>query len=121
MGSVGPAEPRYGGIAGDMAEPGDWVTPRLYGSPCFEKPPLLYWGGAIFFKLFGSSAPEVGARLPAAISALLATLALAWLAWRSYGEECARFLLLLLPSSVGMIRFSHAGGPAMPCACYLVS
>ena len=83
IGFVGPDEPRYAWIARDMAETGDWVTPRLYGKPWFEKPPLLYWGGAIFFKLFGSSAPEVAARLPSAISALLATLALAWLAWRT--------------------------------------
>jgi 4-amino-4-deoxy-L-arabinose transferase-like glycosyltransferase len=116
IGFVGPDEPRYAWIARDMAETGDWVTPRLYGRPWFEKPPLLYWGGAIFFKLFGPSAPEVAARLPSAISALLATLALAWLAWRTYGEECARWLLLLLPTSVGMIGFSHAAATDMPFA-----
>jgi 4-amino-4-deoxy-L-arabinose transferase-like glycosyltransferase len=116
IGFVGPDEPRYAWIARDMAETGDWVTPRLYGKPWFEKPPLLYWGGAIFFKLFGSSVPEVAARLPSAISALLATLALAWLAWRTYGEECARWLLLLLPTSVGMIGFSHAAATDMPFA-----
>ncbi len=99
-----------------MAESGDWVTPRLYGKPWFEKPPLLYWGGAIFFKLLGEGHPEVAARLPSAISALLATLALAWLAWRTYGEECARWLLLLLPTSIGMIGFSHAAATDMPFA-----
>jgi 4-amino-4-deoxy-L-arabinose transferase-like glycosyltransferase len=60
--------------------------------------------------------PEVAARLPSAISALLATLALAWFAWRTYGEECARWLLLLLPTSVGMIGFSHAAATDMPFA-----
>jgi 4-amino-4-deoxy-L-arabinose transferase-like glycosyltransferase len=116
IGFVGPDEPRYAWIARDMAETGDWVTPRLYGKPWFEKPPLLYWGGAVFFKLLGEDHPEVAARLPSAISALLATLALAWLAWRSYGEECARWLLLLLPTSVGMIGFSHAAATDMPFA-----
>ena len=116
IGFVGPDEPRYAWIARDMAESGDWVTPRLYGKPWFEKPPLLYWGGAIFFKLGGDRTPEVAARLPSAISALFATLALAWLAWRTYGEECARWLLLLLPTSVGMIGFSHAAATDMPFA-----
>ena len=116
IGFVGPDEPRYAWIARDMAETGDWITPRLYGKPWFEKPPLLYWGGAIFFKLLGEGHPEVAARLPSAISALLATLALAWLAWRTYGEECARWLLLLLPTSVGMIGFSHAAATDMPFA-----
>src|SRR5215475_1656647 len=73
IGFVGPDEPRYAWIARDMAESGDWVTPRLYGKPWFEKPPLLYWGGAVFFKLLGVS--EVSARLPSALCALLATLA----------------------------------------------
>lgn len=112
IGFVGPDEPRYAWIARDMAETGDWVTPRLYGKPWFEKPPLFYWGAALSFKLFGVS--EAAARLPSAISALLATLALAWLALRLYGAETARWLLLLLPTTVGMIGFSHAAATDMP-------
>jgi 4-amino-4-deoxy-L-arabinose transferase-like glycosyltransferase len=95
-----------------MAETGDLVTPRLYGKPWFEKPVLYYWGAALCFKLFGVS--EAAARLPSAISALLATLALAWLALRLYGAETARWLLLLLPTTVGMIGFSHAASTDMP-------
>jgi 4-amino-4-deoxy-L-arabinose transferase-like glycosyltransferase len=112
IGFVGPDEPRYAWIARDMAETGDWVTPRLYGKPWFEKPPLFYWGAALSFKLFGVS--EAAARLPSAISALLATLALAWLTLRLYGAETARWLLLLLPATVGMIGFSHAAATDMP-------
>src|SRR5258707_2382603 len=100
-----------------MAETGDWVTPRLYGKPWFEKPPLYYWGAAIFVKLFGVS--EAAARLPSVISALLATLAMAWLAWRVYGAETARWLLLLLPTTVGMIGFSHAAATDMPFSAML--
>ena len=117
IGFVGPDEPRYAWIARDMAETGDWVTPRLYGKPWFEKPPLYYWGAAICFKLFGVS--EAAARLPSAISALLATLAMAWLAWRVYGAETARWLPLLLPTTVGMIGFSHAAATDMPFSAML--
>jgi 4-amino-4-deoxy-L-arabinose transferase-like glycosyltransferase len=112
IGFVGPDEPRYAWIARDMMETGDWITPRLYGKPWFEKPVLYYWGAALCFRLFGVS--EAAARLPSAISALLATLALAWLALRLYGAETARWLLLLLPTTVGMIGFSHAAAPDMP-------
>src|SRR5215468_12429610 len=117
IGFVGPDEPRYAWIARAMAESGDWVTPRLYGRPWFEKPPLYYWMAGASFKLFGVS--EVAARLPSALCALLATLALAWLAWRVYGEETARWLLLLLPTSVGMIGFSHAAATDMPFSAML--
>jgi 4-amino-4-deoxy-L-arabinose transferase-like glycosyltransferase len=118
IGFVGPDEPRYAWIARDMAETGDWVTPRLYGKPWFEKPPLFYWGAALSFKLFGVS--EASARLPSAISALLATLALAWLALRLYGAETARWLLLLLPTTAGMIGFSHAAATDMPFSGMLI-
>jgi 4-amino-4-deoxy-L-arabinose transferase-like glycosyltransferase len=111
IGFVGPDEPRYAWIARDMAESGDWVTPRLYGKPWFEKPPLYYWSAALSFKLFGVS--EAAARLPSAVAALLATLTLAWLALRLYGAETARWLLLLLPTSVAMIGFSHAASTDM--------
>jgi 4-amino-4-deoxy-L-arabinose transferase-like glycosyltransferase len=117
IGFVGPDEPRYAWIARDMVETGDWVTPRLYGKPWFEKPPLFYWGAAVSFKLFGVS--EAAARLPSAVSALLATLALAWLALRLYGAETARWLLLLLPTTVGMIGFSHAAATDMPFSAML--
>jgi 4-amino-4-deoxy-L-arabinose transferase-like glycosyltransferase len=112
IGFTGPDEPRYAWIARDMAETGDWVTPRLYGKPWFEKPVLYYWGAAVSFRLLGVS--EAAARLPGAISALLATLSLAWLALRLYDRETARWLLLLLPTSIGMIGFSHAAAPDMP-------
>ena len=117
IGFVGPDEPRYAWIARAMAESGDWVTPRLYGKPWFEKPPLYYWMAGASFKMFGVG--EVTARLPSALCALYATLALAWLALRFYGEETARWLLLLLPTSVGMIGFSHAAATDMPFSAML--
>jgi 4-amino-4-deoxy-L-arabinose transferase-like glycosyltransferase len=117
IGFVGPDEPRYAWIARAMHETGDWITPRLYSQPWFEKPILYYWAAALSFKLFGVS--EATARLPSAISALFATLALAWLALRTYGAETARWLLLLLPTTVGMIGFSHAAATDMPFAAAL--
>jgi len=117
FGFIGPDEPRYAWIARDMAETGDWVTPRLYGKPWFEKPVFYYWSAAVCFKLFGVN--EASARLPSAVCALLATLALAWLALRLGGWQMARWVLLLLPSTVGMIGFSHAASTDMPFSAML--
>lgn len=117
LGFVGPDEPRYAWVAREMLETHDWVTPRLYGQPWFEKPVLYYWGAALCFKLLGVS--ETAARLPSAISALFATLGLAWLAWRIYGVETARFLLVVLPTTAAMIGFSRAAAPDMPFAAML--
>src|SRR3981081_275243 len=119
IGFVGPDEPRYAWIARDMAGTGHWGNPRPYGKPRLEKPPLFYWGAAISFKLFGVR--EASARLPSAVSALLATLALAWLALRLYGTETALWLLLLLPTTAGMIGFSHAASTDMPFSAMLTT
>ena len=83
VGLVGPDEPRYVWIARAMAATGDWVTPRLYGQPWFEKPILYYW--ARRDRLSPSSSRGMGVRLPSAFAALAAALAIGWLARKHYG------------------------------------
>ena len=56
---------------------------------------------------------EFAARLPSALAALLAVLAVAWTALRSYGVGAAWYALLMLPTSVAMIGFSRAASPDM--------
>ena len=106
LGFVGPDEPRYANVARAMLESGDWVTPRLNGQPWFEKPALYYWAAAAAFRIFGVN--EFAARLPSALAATLATLGLAWLALRLDGRKTAWYVLLLLPTAVGMFGFARA-------------
>ena len=101
FGLVGPDEPRYAAIARDMATGDDWVTPRLHGQPWLEKPILYYWGAAVGYRLFDDS--ELAARLPSALSALAALLALAWLTRRFYGNLSALLFGLLFPSSIARL------------------
>src|SRR6516162_10080870 len=49
-GLIGPDEPRYASVARQMAGSGDWITPRLWGQPWFEKPALLYWMTAAAYR-----------------------------------------------------------------------
>jgi 4-amino-4-deoxy-L-arabinose transferase-like glycosyltransferase len=111
LGLVGPDEPRYAAIARAMAETHDWITPRLWGTPWFEKPVLYYWAAGIAMRVFGVS--EFAARLPSALAALLAVVAAAGSALRSYGISTAWYVLLMLPTSVAMIGFSRAAAPDM--------
>jgi len=119
IGLVGPDEPRYAAIARAMAETHDWVTPRLWGTPWFEKPVLYYWAAGAAMRLFGVS--EFSARLPSALAALLAVLAATWTALRSYGLGTAWYTMLMLPTSVAMIGFARAAGPDMLFAGFLTA
>jgi 4-amino-4-deoxy-L-arabinose transferase-like glycosyltransferase len=124
IGLTGPDEPRYAWIARAMAQTGDWVTPRLYGQPWFEKPILYYWAAAIGFKLHFPA--EWAARLPSAFAALAAAVAIGWLAAKHYGgkanslESPALLAPLIFASSVAGIGFARAATPDMLFSASLV-
>lgn len=117
IGLVGPDEPRYVWIARAMAETGDWITPRLYGLPWFEKPALYYWLAAIGFRLHLPA--EWAARLPSAVAALAAALAVGWLGWKYYGHERglkpspALLAALILSTSVAAVGTARSASPDM--------
>jgi 4-amino-4-deoxy-L-arabinose transferase-like glycosyltransferase len=117
IGFVGPDEPRYVWVSRAMAETRDWVTPRLYGTPWFEKPILYYWASAAGFLLHLPA--EWAARLPSALAALATALALSWLAWKHYGDAAgtaqnpAMLAPLLFSTTVGAIAFARAATPDM--------
>ncbi len=66
-------ETRYGSIAAQMAESGDWLRLRMSGFRFYEKPPLTYWMTAASIKAFGHTGFAI--RLPAALCGGLAALA----------------------------------------------
>src|SRR2546423_6808105 len=65
VGMLGPDEPRYAEIGRQMAQSGDWITPRLWGEPWFEKPVLLYWLTGVAFKL--GLGPDLSPRIGVAL------------------------------------------------------
>ncbi|PKN76834.1 MAG: hypothetical protein CVU52_03105 [Deltaproteobacteria bacterium HGW-Deltaproteobacteria-10] len=67
MPQMEPDEARYSLIASAMNESGNYVTPHIKSTIYLEKPPLVSWATAIFFKIFGEN--DFAARLFAALSA----------------------------------------------------
>ncbi len=67
-------ETRYGSIAAQMVESGNWMSLRMSGFHFYEKPPFVYWMMALAIEIFGHNAFAI--RLPAAISGGLAALAM---------------------------------------------
>ncbi|MCU7247890.1 ArnT family glycosyltransferase [Pseudomonas koreensis] len=70
----GSTEARVAGIAMEMHLDNDWVTPRLFGEPFLEKPPLSLWLDAGAMRLFGVSPWAV--RLASAVAGLLSVMLL---------------------------------------------
>lgn len=104
-GLIGPDEPRYASISREMAESGDWVTPRLWGEAWFEKPAMLFWMGGLGY----AAGLESYTRVPVA---LLSLGFLAFFFWRvraHFGGETAVAATCLLATSAGWIAYSDAG------------
>jgi 4-amino-4-deoxy-L-arabinose transferase-like glycosyltransferase len=117
---LGPDEPRYAAIGRTMAESGDWVTPRLWGTPWFEKPALLYWMTAAAFN--AGMGADLAPRVPVAIVSL-AFLIFFWFVLRSeFGGRAAFFATTILGTSAGWLAYSRIGVPDLPMsACFAAS
>jgi len=70
----GSTEARVAGIAMEMHLDNDWVTPRLFGTPFLEKPPLSLWLDAGAIRAFGGTPWAV--RLASAFAGLFSVMAL---------------------------------------------
>jgi 4-amino-4-deoxy-L-arabinose transferase-like glycosyltransferase len=116
LGLTGPDEARYAWIARSMASTGDWVTPKLYNQPWFEKPALYYWGAAAGFQILKS--PEYAARIPSALGALAAAFTIAMLGWIFYGRRTAWLALLMFPT-IATVSFARAATPDMLFSTFL--
>ena len=115
-GLLGPDEPRYASIGREMARSGDWITPRLWGQPWFEKPALLYWTTAAGFRL--GLGEELAPRLPVA---LLGALFLAFFYWslrREFGAEPAWYSTAILGSCAWWVSFSYVAVPDLPMSAF---
>ncbi|MCZ7651285.1 MAG: glycosyltransferase family 39 protein [Thermoanaerobaculia bacterium] len=81
-----PDEPRYAQVAREMLESGEFLVPHLNGRIYSEKPPLQFWAIAFFGWLRGG-VDEVAARLPAVLSAVVATLLVFAMGRRLFDRE----------------------------------
>ncbi len=116
MGLVSTDEPRYAAIGRAMARSGDWITPKLWGVPWFEKPALLYWTTGLATLLgFG---PELAPRLPVAL------LSVAFLGFffvilrREWNTRAAFFATAVLATSGGWLCYSHIAVFDLPLAVF---
>jgi len=111
IGLVGPDEPRYSAIAREMLVTGKYLTPRLYGEPWFEKPPLMYWLAVAGYKLFGLN--EAGARFPSAAAATICVFFIYWCGRRLWDRTAGFLAALVAATSIGFFAFARAASMDM--------
>ncbi len=119
MGMYGPDEPRYAWVGRAMAQSGDWITPRLWGRPWFEKPALLYWMTAAGVRL--GLGPDLAPRLPVAMLSLL-FLGFFW--WRmklEWDGRTASYATAMLATSAGWLAYSHVAVTDLPMAAFFAA
>lgn len=120
---LGPDEPRYAAIGQNMARTGDFITPRLWDYPWFEKPALTYWLVALGTRL--GLPGELAARAPvAALSLAFCAFVFWWLRPR-FGRDESIVITTILATSAGWIAYSISPSPTCrwpsasvrPCSC----
>ena len=100
-----PSESRYIEIGREMAESGDFITPRLDYAKYFEKPALFYWVQALNTKFFGIS-PFIS-RIPTALFAASLCLLTYFLGNMLYGSLAGWLSAGVLATSLYMFALSR--------------
>lgn len=114
LGMYSTDEPRYAAIGRAMAHSGDWITPRLWGQPWFEKPALLYWmTGAATLAGLG---PDLAPRLPVALASVAFLIFFYRALHREFGFRAALYSAMVLATSAGWIVYSQIAVPDLPLA-----
>ena len=96
------------GLIYSMLQSGDWLVPTLAGEPFMDKPPLFYWTGAAFAKLFSPALPlHDGARLASGFYMVLTLLFIGLAGRKLYGENRGWAAAIILIGCLGMLVRAH--------------
>ncbi len=101
LGLIDPDEPFYAQTTREMLRANDWVTPRIFDHPQFEKPIAIYWLTMASFRAFGAT--EFAARFPMALFATLLVFLTYGFASRVLGRRTGLLAAIVLATSVEVI------------------
>jgi hypothetical protein len=101
-----PDEPVYGETAKEMLLYHDWLSPRIFGTVWFDKPPMFYWLSAVSLSIFGHAA--WAARIPSLLAGTLLSVYLYLSARKFFTEREAWISGFICASSLEVILLSRA-------------
>ena len=88
------SETAYGEVAREILLYHDWIVMHLNGAPWFVQPPLYFWIGALFAKLFGVS--SFALRLPSALATIAMGGMTGWALTRQAGMRAGIYASVIL-------------------------
>ena len=100
-----PGEGMHAEIAREILLEGDWITLHLNGVRYFDKPPLLYWLGALSMTAWGPTEPVL--RLWPVLGVLAAVAGTALLGARLLSPSAGVVAGLALLTSAGFFAYGH--------------
>jgi 4-amino-4-deoxy-L-arabinose transferase-like glycosyltransferase len=99
-GLLNPDEGRYAEVASEMLVTGDYLVPRLHGTPRWSKPPGTYWCAALSMKAFGFT--PFAARLPSAIFGAIAVFSLYKLVAEAFDRRTGLYAAVVFASATSL-------------------
>ncbi|MDX9883433.1 MAG: glycosyltransferase family 39 protein [Prolixibacteraceae bacterium] len=96
---------KYAQISREILESGDWINLRIAGDAYDQKPPLLFWLGALAYTLFGMS--PVVYKLSVILASLAGLFATFRLGEILYGRTTGLLAALFLATTLGHLHFHN--------------
>jgi 4-amino-4-deoxy-L-arabinose transferase-like glycosyltransferase len=96
-------EPRRALPAVHMLASGDWLVPRVGGTPFLRKPPMLQWLIALSFLTTGTQS-EWAVRLPSALAILALALAIGRIGGSWLGLQAGLFAAILFLTNLAILE-----------------
>lgn len=96
---------KYAQVSREILDSGDWINLTVGGDAYDQKPPLMFWIGAVFFKLFGVS--DVVFRIAILLVSFLGVFATYKLGKLLYDRKTGRYAALFWAASLGFIHFNN--------------
>ncbi len=107
----------YAEVSREMNQRDDYTVAYYNNTFWLEKPPMLYWGQSLAYKVFGSN--EFGARFPGALASALTALVIFGFCARLYGQKIAWRAAFAFTLCLEMIIFGKAGVTDMPAVLFV--
>jgi 4-amino-4-deoxy-L-arabinose transferase-like glycosyltransferase len=98
-------EAEYAGVAHAMAQSGDFLVPRLFGTLYPDKPPLAVWLSAVSYRVFGET--ELSGRLPHIFLAASSCVLILLLGTRLYGLPGGAYASLCLSTCILFVVYGR--------------